>query len=283
MMPTVNSLRPFTRKFGLHKRESSFPFISGDTYKGLCNLVYSGNNSRIEQEVSSNESYPVNRIFLPLSFSQKFIHWVTAHELDLTNVDLFMHNGDIIPSNEDMARLANRFRNIYSVNWTGNSENIVPIPIGLENRRLHTNGVPRDFAKIIAAGIPTPEIRKNQILISFSMSTNLSERSTALELTSRYSKIDLRFFQGSVTDYHRELLESRYVLSPPGNGFDCHRTWEAIYLGCIPIVKREFWPFCHLNLPVLVLDDWSDISRIEDFQLPSQLGIDELSALFLKI
>lgn len=282
-MTTANSLRSFTRKFGFHKRGSSFPFISGDTYKGLCNLVYCGDDSRIEEELGSSETYLVNRIFLPLSLSEKFIDWMKSHELDLTNVDLFMHNGDIIPSNEDMARLANKFRNIYCVNWTGNSKNMRPIPIGLENRKLHTNGVPRDFTKLIAAGIPTPETRKNQILVSFSMTSNVSERSTALELTSRYSKIDLRFFQGSIADYHQELLASRYVLSPPGNGFDCHRTWEAIYLGCIPIVKREFWPFCHLKLPVLVLDDWSDVSRIEDFELPNQLDVEELSALFLKI
>ena len=28
----------------------------------------------------------------------------------------------------------------------------------------------------------------------------------------------------------------RFVLSPPGHGLDCHRTWEAILLGAIPIV-----------------------------------------------
>lgn len=282
-MSNVNKLRSFNRKFGLHKRGSSFPLISGDTYKGLCNLVYSGNNNRIKKDLISSINYPKNRIFLPLSLSEKFINWMKTHEFELTNVDLFMHNGDILPSNEDMARLANRFRKIYCVNWTGNSKNISPIPIGLENRKLHTNGVPRDFTKLIAAGIPTPETRKAQILISFSMSTNLSERSTALGLTSRYSKIDLKFFQGSVAEYHQELLTSRYVLSPPGNGLDCHRTWEAIYLGCIPIVKREFWPFSHLKLPALVLDDWSDISRIEEFELPNQLDINELVELFLKI
>lgn len=283
MMPTVNTLRSFTRKFGIHKRGSSYPFISGDTYKSLCNLVYRGNNTQIEQELVSNEFYSVNRIFLPLSLAEKFIGWVKSHHLDVTNVDLIMHNGDIIPSSEDMSHLANRFRNIYCVNWMGNSKNIHPIPIGLENRKLHTNGVPRDFTKIIEAGIPVPESRKNQILVSFSLSTNLSERSTALELTSRFSKIDLRFFQGSISDYHQELLRSRYVLSPPGNGLDCHRTWEAIYLGCIPIVKREFWPFSHLKLPALVLDDWSDISRIEEFELPNQLDINELVELFLKL
>ncbi len=282
-MRTINTLRSFTRKFGFHKSGSSFPFISGDTYKGLCNLVYDGNNSRIENGLDSQRGYPNNRIFLPLSLSEKFLNWMNSHELDLADTDLYMHNGDTIPEYADMFRLEKRFRKIYCVNWIGNSKNIRPIPIGLENRRLHTNGVPRDFRMLIQDGILPSESRKNQILVSFSMSTNLLERSTALELASSLSRIDLRYFQGSIAEYHQELLESRYVLSPPGNGFDCHRTWEAIYLGCIPIVKKAFWPFNHLRLPVLVLEDWSDVSRIEDFELPDQMGVEELRALFLEM
>ncbi len=282
-MRTINTLRSFTRKFGFHKSGSSFPFISGDTYKGLCNLVYDGNNSRIENGLGSQRGYPNNRIFLPLSLSEKFLNWMNSHELDLADTDLYMHNGDTIPEYADMFRLEKRFRKIYCVNWIGNSKNIRPIPIGLENRRLHTNGVPRDFRMLIQDGILPSESRKNQILVSFSMSTNLLERSTALELASSLSRIDLRYFQGSIAEYHQELLESRYVLSPPGNGFDCHRTWEAIYLGCIPVVKKAFWPFNHLRLPVLVLEDWSDVSRIEDFELPNQMGVDELRALFLEM
>jgi hypothetical protein len=51
-----------------------------------------------------------------------------------------------------------------------------------------------------------------------------------------------------------------FVLSPEGGGMDCHRTWEALSLGCIPIVKRN--PFSDLfqNLPVLIVDDWGDIN-----------------------
>ncbi len=30
-----------------------------------------------------------------------------------------------------------------------------------------------------------------------------------------------------------------FVLSPHGNGLDCHRTWEALLLGCIPVVKTS--------------------------------------------
>lgn len=54
-----------------------------------------------------------------------------------------------------------------------------------------------------------------------------------------------------------------FVLSPAGGGYDCHRTWEALLLGCIPIVKRFNIPLEEIydDLPVLIVDKWSDINE----------------------
>ena len=64
----------------------------------------------------------------------------------------------------------------------------------------------------------------------------------------------------------RRQAEFMYVLSPEGAGMDCHRTWEALILGCIPIVKRS--PLARLfdTLPVLVVDDWSEINKDRLFE-----------------
>lgn len=53
-----------------------------------------------------------------------------------------------------------------------------------------------------------------------------------------------------------------FVLSPAGGGIDCHRTWEALILGCIPVIKRFNVPNDKLyeDLPVLLIDKWSDIT-----------------------
>jgi hypothetical protein len=51
-----------------------------------------------------------------------------------------------------------------------------------------------------------------------------------------------------------------FVVSPEGVGIDCHRTWEALLLGCIPIVKRTKFTKLINNLPALIIDDWSEIS-----------------------
>jgi len=74
-------------------------------------------------------------------------------------------------------------------------------------------------------------------------------------------------------DYERTMVnrdvtwnnQSKYafVLSPAGGGYDCHRTWEALLLGCIPIVKRFNIPLekVYDDLPVLIVDNWSDINE----------------------
>ena len=52
------------------------------------------------------------------------------------------------------------------------------------------------------------------------------------------------FFTSSVETqsiYYQQLSNSSvfFTLSPPGFGLDVHRTWEALYLGLIPIVWKS--------------------------------------------
>ena len=46
-----------------------------------------------------------------------------------------------------------------------------------------------------------------------------------------------------------------------GHGMDCHRTWEALILGCIVIVKKSVLDVLYEDLPVLIVDNWSDITK----------------------
>jgi hypothetical protein len=63
-----------------------------------------------------------------------------------------------------------------------------------------------------------------------------------------------------------------FVISPHGNGLDCHRTWEALVLGCIPIVRTSPLDSLLEGLPVLIVNEWSDITTellrriVEEFQ-----------------
>ena len=55
--------------------------------------------------------------------------------------------------------------------------------------------------------------------------------------------------------------EYAFIVSPHGNGYDCHRTWEALILGCIPIVKTSDIDELFVNLPVLIVTEWSQVTQ----------------------
>lgn len=56
-------------------------------------------------------------------------------------------------------------------------------------------------------------------------------------------------------------IEYAFVISPPGEGLDCHRTWEALCLGCIPIMISTPLDDMFEGLSVLIVNAWSDVTR----------------------
>jgi hypothetical protein len=61
-----------------------------------------------------------------------------------------------------------------------------------------------------------------------------------------------------------EMCKYSFVLSPFGNGYDCHRTWEALLLGCIPIMKKSRIDSLFKYLPVLTREDVHNPQWIAD-------------------
>ena len=61
-------------------------------------------------------------------------------------------------------------------------------------------------------------------------------------------------------EYIKDLSSYKFAISPQGNGVDCHRTWEALLCGCIPIVRSTVFNEMFEGLPVLIVEKWSDIS-----------------------
>ena len=66
----------------------------------------------------------------------------------------------------------------------------------------------------------------------------------------------------SYQHYFRSLPNYKFVISPEGNGIDCHRHYEAIIAGCIPIIEDN--PMVrekYAGLPVLYTKDYSEITN----------------------
>jgi len=56
------------------------------------------------------------------------------------------------------------------------------------------------------------------------------------------------------------LADYAFTVSPRGAGLDCHRTWEALALRSIPIVKRSTLDPVFEGFPVVKVDDWGDVT-----------------------
>lgn len=66
----------------------------------------------------------------------------------------------------------------------------------------------------------------------------------------------------SPTKYCQTISDYKFVVSPEGNGIDCHRHYEALIAGCIPIIEKhagieEKYRGC----PILWTEDYSEITE----------------------
>ena len=67
---------------------------------------------------------------------------------------------------------------------------------------------------------------------------------------------------GETGSYYRDLPNYKFVISPEGNGIDCHRHYEALMAGCIPIVEdRDIVREKYKGCPVLYTKDYSEITE----------------------
>ena len=66
------------------------------------------------------------------------------------------------------------------------------------------------------------------------------------------------------------MQHSKFVLSPRGFGIDCHRTWEALYAGSIPVVESCGIDQVYEGLPVIIVDDLRKVT-LEDLDREYEL------------
>jgi len=185
----------------------------------------------------------------------------------------------------------------FSQNWEISHEKVVRIPIGLDYHTLRPSGNVK-FAwsppEKGSWGIKKIEIQQEQELITLkNIGLHFYQRELKAYanfqflMWTRYGKIDrkdaiekvpkhLVFYEPVKTTRDicwRNMVSCTFVLSPQGNGLDCHRTWEALCLGCIPIVKSSGLNPLFDDLPVWIIEDWTDVTEenmrkvIEDFKM----------------
>jgi hypothetical protein len=254
----LSFLRMTVNKYA-RRRPSSAPFLSGDTFRGLTRNLWDS------QSLSANPSklHEADLVFVEPELIEDFKTNV-LNKLKVP-VTLMIGNSDI-NHGDNLKPLAQHpmVKRIFAQNLTKEVNGAEVLPIGLENRWRAANGLLSFFDKKLDVNVE----RKFRIMWCFSVHTNPKERVPATNDLSECQSAD-KYEDLPRKEHQDALRQYAFVASPPGNGLDTHRTWEAMYQGCVPVLLRSYLADCYWNLglPVWIVDSYRELANLTEEQL----------------
>ena len=110
---------------------------------------------------------------------------------------------------------------------------------------------------------------KDKVFLDAHLTNSSLERDVLKATVHNNSAVICLKSQVSFTDITKIYNMYQFVLSPPGRGFDCHRTWELFLAGCIVITKSSPLDdmFKQHKLPVVILKNWAELNENLDQKL----------------
>ena len=236
-------------------RPSSYPFLTGDSLRNLCDHVFDETQSFKPLEVKENDI-----VFLKTDLKE--IYFDHYHQSIKSKYILVTHNSDISIEKEDLNFLDDRIKHWFAAKLNVLASNkLTALPYGLENRRWLKNGLVKNFKSELSKNINKNE----RILCSFNPNTNLMERAPLVDIArNKQEIIDIRNFSKSKT-YIKELSNYSFNLCPEGNNFESHRIWESLIFKTTPIVINNIvnQNFYNMGIPLIMLDNWNDLSNLD--------------------
>ncbi len=256
--------RKIWMKITRDSRPGSYPFISGDSFRLLAQHIYDEETAFNPKDVKQGDI-----VFASNSCAHKYMQ--TLHKQIKYPYILLVHNGDNAIDQTFANMIDDKIVKCYAQDVVFKHDKIVPIGISLENKRYYMNGIPAVFNRLIKKMRCNPLVKQDKILFRFSVYTNPTERKPALELFFKHPLMET-FSQMLPPSLHlRKLMTYKFVASPPGNSIESHRTWEALELRTVPIVKDfvAYRYFVSLGLPMWIVKDWKEL---DDYQTPESLS-----------
>lgn len=187
---------------------------------------------------------------------------------------------DTMVMNEYASKIVNNvyIKHWYCQNWAGGvNEKITIMPIGLDYHTMSTQNMywgqmtcPLKQENLLLEIRKSMRPLKDRQIKCYSnfhaLMGNYNSYTYKQDRINAYTQVPAHLVHAepsAMTRLNSWMNQSlfAFVLSPHGNGLDCHRTWEAMLLGCIPIVKSSPLDDLFTNLPVLIVKEWSDINE----------------------
>jgi len=237
-----------------------YDFIDGDYFESLADYSFGDMySSNFHQPNYDNLKSIFDKFENPKIFIETHRLGVLFKELQNfrdRKCKVIAHNSDATFGKELYDNLPDNVEKIWCQNYNYiETDRIKSLPIGLERVRWF----PEQKKQDILYKKMNEEIERTELVyMNFNPGTNPIRQQIFDSLKNKdFINIEMVGNGGDYENYINNLKKHKFVISPPGNGIDCHRNWEAIYCGCIPIVLDSY--FCRNvfhELPVSIVSDF---------------------------
>ena len=223
-------------------------FITGNKFKKMCHHSYDEQGYVIQSQPLEHETL---RIFVKIDCVHNFF----KKQRDKPYI-LYTHNGDLTVDDKYLSYLDDpNLIKWYGQNIMTTHPKLKSIPIGIANEKW-PHGDETIFNEALNKNIK----KERLIYVNFDVNTNRAERNYCIsELNKKGLEMQPKL---PFKEYLEEVAKSYFVVSPNGNGIDCHKTWEALYLKTIPIVTQSINIDYYKKLPIIILNNWSEFNPL---------------------
>lgn len=158
----------------------------------------------------------------------------------------------------------------FAQNLDTNHPKLDRIPIGMDYHTMQTaadywgpgiQSAEKQEADLIRIASTAPEFSKRSFIAycNWTNSINSTDRQECIKkIPKEFCFIEQQ--RVSRIQSWENQAKHMFVISPEGIGMDCHRTWEALLLGCIPVVTKSNCDEIFEDLPVWIVNDWSEFN-----------------------
>jgi hypothetical protein len=150
--------------------------------------------------------------------------------------------------------------------WSVNSrsEHVRGLPLGITNHTNESDDHPVfGNVQMMLDVVAEPRTTEGLLYANFAVHTHES-RGPLMEFAESTPWITvgttIKTLEGRRT-FLQAVRNHSFVLCPPGAGVDTHRLWETLYMGSIPIVKRDIAHAAWQDLPILFVDSWDEVTE----------------------
>lgn len=237
----------------------SYPYITGCTFRKYSDFILDHLTTFNPQEVKLGSTIFVMYDYLDTFF--KKYHPNINNSYILISHHFFGESDNPVPdkfaSYLDNPKLAAWF----TINPDRTHPKLHPLPLGIANQ-YYEHGNKQKFDLIM-----NKQTKKDKLLyVNFSTHTPYQkrfqlERSKLLDYFKNTNFATTKTNRIELENYLIDLSKHKFILSPRGNGLDTFRTWESLMFRSIPIVKDSPLNKLYKKLPVLIINNWIEVTE----------------------